>query len=88
MTYSENKVKADKRLRDDKEYLQRCLKKHPMLDAVFFPISEWWNSDSTVLTVAKILDRYGQLKDIPETIDFFEKPYNFEEKMKFIVENM
>jgi hypothetical protein len=38
--------------------------------------------------VAKILEKYGQLKEFLDVIDFFEKPYNFESNMKFIVEEM
>lgn len=82
MTYNEAKIKADKQLHDDKEYLKHILY---LVAEVNF---KWWKSDEVCLTVARILDHYGQFKDISEAIDFFEKPYNFEDKMQFIVENM
>ncbi len=99
MTFNEAKAKAVKDLQEDKETLKHCLEFEPYQNLVrgelndkeallYITIDKWWKAEQRVLTVARILDRYGQLKSISETIDFFEKPYNFEEKMKFIVENM
>ena len=87
MTFKEAQIKTDKQLHDDKEYLKHCLLIKPILGKKQYP-DVWWKSDEMLNTVARILDRYGQFKDISEAITFFEKPYNFEDRMKFIVENM
>lgn len=96
-------MKTDKLVKDlqeDKEYLKRCLEMQSQQITIPRAISyglstkqvtyspNWWASDNTVLTVAKILERYGQLSTVAETIDFFEKPYKFGQNMKFIIEEM
>lgn len=82
-------------LREDKEYLKHCLEGiwTPLTTktrsfVVVTPVHNWWKSDETCVTVARILERWGQFKERSDVIDFFEKPYKFEDNMKFIVEEM
>lgn len=84
--------KLAKDLQEDKEYLKHCL--HCQERTTFVLGSRnlipepWWESDNAVLTVARILERWGQFKERTDVIDYFEKPYKFEQGMKFIVEEM
>jgi hypothetical protein len=82
MTYNEAKIKADKQLQEDKEYLKHCLERNKPHNGL------WWGFDESVLSVARILERYGQLSTASEAIDYFEKPYNFEDKMRFVIEEI
>ncbi len=91
-------MKADKLAKDlqeDKEYLKHCLELKSQYHEFYLKAGhkpawseDWWASDDTVLTVARILECWGQFTERTDVIDYFEKPYNFEDKMKFIVENM
>lgn len=74
--------KLAKDLQEDKEYLKHCLERNEPHNGL------WWGLEKPVLTVARILERYGQFKEHTDVIDFFEKPIKFEDKMKFIVEEM
>jgi hypothetical protein len=69
-------------LQEDKETLKHCLERNQPQNGL------WWEFDEKVLTVARILEHWGQFTDKSEVIDFFEKPYNFEDKMRFIIEEM
>jgi hypothetical protein len=91
--------KLAKDLQEDKEYLKHCLERQNSTIGIFREeflrrssreqtTGVWWEIEDVVQIVAHILDRYGQFKDISEVIDFFEKPYNFEDKMRFIVEEI
>jgi hypothetical protein len=75
-----------KDLAEDKEYLKYRLISSDSMPGLHKDI--WWKSDDTVVSVARILERWGQFKERSEVIDYFEKPYKFENNMKFIVENM
>ena len=101
MTYSNNQAKTDKQLHDDKETLKYCLELHKeqitiptlsissAIDKRQITVSaKWWESEHNVITVARILVRYGQIENPFEVINFFEAPYKYEDKMRFIVENM
>ena len=66
MTYKDIKAKTDKELAEDKEYLKRCLEQNKPHNGL------WWGFDEKVLSVAKILNRWGQFNEISEVIDFFE----------------
>ena len=93
-------TKMIKDLAEDKEYLKHCLElqsqRIPIPRFISFGLGskqvvlspKWWHSDDTVLTVARLLERWGQFKERSDVIDFFEKPYKFEQEMKFIVEEM
>lgn len=87
-TYEEAKVKVYKNLQDDKAYLKHCLERRMERPGLIAKEDVWWMSEDTIITVAKILERYGQFKDITQVIDYFERPYNFEQDMKFIAEEM
>lgn len=76
-----------KDLQEDKEYLKRCLECSDKLLYHFAP-NVWWKFDDKVLSVARILDRYGQSKERTDIIDFFEKPYKYEDKMRFVIEEV
>lgn len=78
--------KLAKDLQEDKEYLKHCLERSDMRPGLHKDI--WWKSDNTVITVARILERWGQFKERSDVIDFFEKPYKFEQEMKFIIEEV
>jgi len=86
MTYNEAKVKADKQLQEDKEYLKYRLAGSDSTPGLHKDI--WWKSDDTMITVARILLCYDQFHSKEDIIDFFEKPYKYEKEMKFIVEEM
>ena len=73
-------------LEADKEYLKHCLERSDSQPGLHKDI--WWKSDETCVTVARILLRYGQFHSRDDVIDFFEKPYKFEDNMKFIVEEI
>jgi hypothetical protein len=77
---TENKLAQD--LAEDKETLKHCLERNEPQNGL------WWAFDEKVLRVAKILDRWRQFTNTSEVIDYFESPHKFEDKMKFIVENM
>lgn len=79
--------KLTKALAEDKEYLKHCLECSDKLLYHFAP-NIWWKFGDKVLSVARILERWGQFKERTDVIDFFEKPYKFEDNMKFIIEEM
>jgi len=87
-TYEEVKTKVAKDLQDDKAYLKHCLEHRMERSGLIAKEDVWWMSGDTIITVAKILERYGQFKDIAQVIGYFEKPYKFEQDMKFIIEEM
>jgi len=93
MSYETNATNTDTRLKEDKEYLSRCLEHTKDKIGIFNP-NCWWQSEETVITVARILLKYGTFtalysSDLGEKIiDYFEKPYAFENDMRFIVEEM
>lgn len=74
--------KLAKDLTEDKEYLKRCLERNAPQNGL------WWGSEETVISVARILNRWTSFSEPSEVIDFFEAPYKFEDKMKFTVEEM
>lgn len=84
--------KLAKDLQEDKEYLKHCLKPErkilSLVESYVYGEWHWWESEDTALSVARILERWGQFKERSDVIDFFEKPCKFEDKMRFIVEEM
>ena len=76
MKPAKDKLLAD--LAEDKEYLRNC----------FADPLKWWTTDERCITVARILNRWGRFTSKGDVIDFFEKPYKFEDEMRFIVEEM
>jgi len=82
-------MKADKLAKDlqeDKETLRHCLDNSDSQPGLHKDV--WWKNDNTVISVAKILNRWTQFSEISEVIDFFEAPYKYEDKMRFIIEGM
>ena len=82
MTYETNRTKTDTALKEDKETLRHYLEQNQPHNGL------WWGFDEKVMTVARILDRWGQFHETSEVINFFEKPQNFEDRMRFIINNM
>ncbi len=79
--------KLAKELQEDKEYLKHCLENSAKSLYRFAP-NIWWKFDDKVISVARILERWGQFKERNDVIDYFEKPYKFEDNMKFIIEEV
>ena len=46
---------------------------------------DWWKSDDTIYTVACILDDYGCFNNTRHVIDYFEKPWKFQNEIDFLV---
>jgi len=74
--------KLAKDLQEDKEYLKHCLERNEPQNGL------WWTSEETVVSVARILNRWTSFEDCSQVIDFFEAPYKYEDKMRFIIEGM
>ncbi len=86
----------------DIAYLTECLKHpHPKVESPYSPLSiresvsasvaeraskAWYSSEETVLTVARILDQEGYFLIPRHVIDYFEKPWHWEQQMKNTIE--